>query len=201
MSVPRRRYQNRQPALILACEGCDDRAFLASMLDYLGIQHGRIDEYGGKPALPRYLRGLRDSSDFRMTRALGIVRDADDGADRAWQSVLDRLSQLGLLSPTAHGQIDSGAFPHDGVVRTIGVFIMPDGHSPGALEELCLRAVANDAALHCVGQFLSCVMTRTGVGSPEQHVPKAHLNAWLASRTNPSLRLGQAIASGDIPPD
>jgi len=201
MSVPPRRYEGEQPTLILACEGRDDRAFVESMLAHLGIVDRRIDEYRGKSQLGRYLLGLRDSADFRTVRALGVLRDADDGPDRAWQSVTDSLRRLGLPSPAAPGQVRIGPCEIDGVERTIGVFIVPDGQSPGALEELCLRAVRDDLALQCTDEFLACVVTRSGVACPQQDAAKARLNAWLASRRNPTLRLGQAIASGDIPPD
>jgi hypothetical protein len=201
MSVSPRRLQHQEPHLVLACEGRDDRAFLEVMVDSLQIQDRRIEEYRGKSELPRYLRGLRDSDLFDTVRAVGILRDADDSPDRAWLSVRDTLRRLSLPCPSRPGLFRAGPCGDDERTRTIGVFIVPDGQSTGALEDLCLRAVASDPALVCAQEFLDCVQVHSGVVCPNQHVPKARLNAWLASRADPTLRLGQAIASGDIAPD
>jgi hypothetical protein len=187
--------------VILACEGADDEAFLHRMLDHLRITGVDIRKFDGKPQLPTFLLGLRDSTEFEAVRCVGIVRDADMRAASALQSVTDRLRQLRLPVPRLAGGLSTGNCEIDGLVRTFGVFIMPDGRSPGELEDLCLAAIENDLALTCAQEFLDCVHARTGTVCPEKDTSKARLNAWLASRTDPTLRMGHAVASRDIPPD
>jgi hypothetical protein len=187
--------------LIAACEGVDDEAFLTRMLDHLSIAERRIDQYRGKSQLPTYLRALRDSTDFETVRAVGILRDADDDPGAAWQSVRDVLQRLDLPRPPAPCTIGTGPCQVDGAVRSIGVFIVPGDGLPGALEDLCLGAIADEAGLACVDDFLACVAVRTTIVCRPQDAPKARLNAWLASRDDPTRRLGQAIAAGVIRAD
>ena len=187
--------------LLLTCEGRDDEQFLRRMLDHLQIREVVIRRYDGKPRLPMFLLGLRDSTDFESVRVLGILRDADERASDAFRSVSDRLRRLELPSPRRAAQLATGPCDIDGVVRTVGVFIMPGGGLPGALEDLCLQALDGDSALGCAQDFLDCVWLRTNVACPESDRSKARLNAWLASRQNPSLRIGTAMASRDLHPE
>jgi hypothetical protein len=201
MSVVRVTVTRPPCRLIVACEGADDEAFLSRMLDHLSVAPYRVDRYQGKPQLPRYLRGLRDSTDFETVRAVGIIRDADNNAAGAWQSVSDLLRRLDFPRPRAASAVRTGVCAIDGIARAFGVFIMPGGDATGALEDLCLRGISEGESLACVDEFLTCVTGRTGVACHEQDVPKARLNAWLASRHNPSLRIGHAVAAGVLPPD
>jgi len=202
MSVPAEQPSSTGgQGLLLACEGVDDEQFLIRMLAYLRIEDVVVRKYDGKPRLPTFLLGLRDSTEFETVRALGIFRDADTSARSAFQSVSDRLKRLKLPQPRSSGELITDICDFDGIVRTMGIFIMPDGQSVGELEDLCLRVIAGDPALDCVREFLNCVHVQTGVECRETDRSKAQLNAWLASRHNPSRRLGQAIAARDLNPD
>jgi hypothetical protein len=77
------------------------------------------------------------------------------------------------------------------------VFILPDCTRPGMLETLCMAAVADDPAIGCVEQFLECVQQQ--VTAPPSNVDKARLHAFLASRSRPDLRLGEAAEKGHWP--
>jgi hypothetical protein len=183
------------------CEGRDDEQFLFRMLDHLHIRDVDIRRYDGKLRLPTLLLGLRDSTDFESVRALGVLRDADDHAGNAFRSVADRLRRLDLPSPRQAAQLSTGRCGIDGVVRTVGVFILPGDDRSGELEDLCLQAIAGDAALDCAQEFLDCVQLRTGTACLDSDRSKARLNAWLSSRRNPSLRIGTAMATRDLPAD
>jgi hypothetical protein len=187
--------------LLLACEGVDDEQFLIRMLAHLQIVDVAVRRYDGKPRLPQFLLGLRDSTEFETVQALGIFRDADASAQSAHQSVRDRLQRLMLPRPHRSGELITDTCEFDGIVRTVGIFIVPDGQSAGELEDLCLRAIAADPALDCARDFLECVRTHAGIACRQQDQSKAWLNSWLASRPNPSLRIGQAVATRDLRPD
>src|SRR5687768_14726871 len=143
--------------LLLACEGVDDEQFLIRMLAFLQIEGVVVRRYDGKPRLPTFLLGLRDSTEFETVRALGIFRDADASARSAFQSVQYRLRRLNLPCPRRASEAITETCVFDGIVRTIGVFIMPDGQSSGELEDLCLQAISEDLGLVCAQEFLSCV--------------------------------------------
>ena len=79
----------------------------------------------------------------------------------------------------------------------VTVFIMPGDGESGALEDLCLRALEGDTAMQCVSAFMQCVeQTVTPVPN---NLPKARIHAFLASREDPELRLGEAAQRGYLP--
>jgi hypothetical protein len=118
---------------------------------------------------------------------LGVVRDADNDAHAAFQSVCHSLTAAGLVAPPAvslrHGNSPAVGVPADGV---------------GALEDVCLRAVESDPVIPCVAAFFACIEAL--VGSP-RHRGKAQVQAFLASRPEEGKRLGEAAEAGYWPWD
>ena len=174
----------------LLVEGREEVQFFQAFLRHLGIGDIQIRDYEGKDNLRRYLLSFTGLNDFVHVRSVAIVRDADDNAPSALQSVQDSLRNAELSVPRGF------TTPSDGPPR-ISVFIMPDNHSAGALEQLCLSALADDSAMSCVDEFLRCVNDRV-VDPPKDH-QKARIHAFLASRQDPELRLGEAAQRGYIP--
>ncbi len=68
------------------------------------------------------------------------------------------------------------------------------------LEDLCLKAVENDAAMSCVDEYFRCLEDQN-ITLKEVAIPKARLHTFLASREKPGLRLGEAAEKNDIPLD
>lgn len=61
------------------------------------------------------------------------------------------------------------------------------------LEDLCLQSVAGDPAMDCVEEYFGCLQ-KAGV-SP-RNLPKAKMQAFLASREKAGLRLGEGAEKG-----
>ena len=176
----------------LLVEGRDEELFFQGFLRNLRIVDVQAQGYGGKPNFGNFLEDLVDSVDFDKVESIGIVRDADDSAASALQSVQDRLSSVGLPVPQTY-LVPSENSP------TTSVFIMPDNSGNGALEKLCLTVLANDPAITCVEDFLKCV--NENVTAQPQPQDKARIHAFLSSRKDPELRLGEAAQRGYIPWD
>jgi hypothetical protein len=79
----------------------------------------------------------------------------------------------------------------------VAVMILPDHSTPGMLEDLCLRAVSEDPAMHCVENYFDCLQVQ-GLQAPNARA-KAHVQTFLASRDSPGLRLGEAAEAGYWP--
>ena len=174
----------------LLVEGREDVQFFGAFLRYLEIDAIQVRDYEGKDNLRRYLRAFTGLVGFPQVQSIAIVRDADDNALSALQSVQDSLRNTGLAAPNRF------MTPTAGPPR-ISAFIMPDNSSSGALEKLCLSALADEPAMSCVDEFLQCVNDRAGSGSRDED--KARIHAFLASREDPELRLGEAAQRGYIP--
>ena len=167
----------------LLVEGEEEVRVLGALLRYLQIDDLQVWEYGGKDSLGNRLRALIATPAFDQIVSIGIVRDADSSAGSALQSVQSSLRNAGLPVPVASSE-PAGDWPR------VSIFIMPDNSNDGALEDLCLTALTEDPAMPCVEHFLTCVNGQ--VAAPPRDQQKARIHAFLASRQDPELRLGEA---------
>ena len=169
---------------LLLVEGRDEELVLGAFLRHLAIADVPVQVYGGKDRLRYFLEALLAEVAFDdQIQSIGIVRDADGNARSALQSVQSSLRNVGLPVP------QSFRVTAEGTPR-VSVFIMPDNSGEGALEDLCLAALKDAPAMPCVAEFLRCV--NAAVERPPQNPAKARMHAFLASREDPELRLGEA---------
>ena len=98
------------------------------------------------------------------------------------------MLRAGLKPPARHGQF-SDAKP------SIGIFIVPDGASPGAIESLCRRSVERTRAARCAEEYLAC-LAEDGSRRSAAWTGKAFAHAYLASRPNPVARVGEGAQAG-----
>ena len=171
---------------LLLVEGRDEELVLGAFLRHLAIADVPVQGYGGKDRLKQFLEALLEEVAFAQIQSIGIVRDADDNARSALQSVQSSLRNVGLPAPQNFLE-PAGDLPDS---PRVAVFIMPDNANPGALENLCLTALADDPAMGCVEAFMQCV--QAAVATPPADAAKARMHAFLASREDPELRLGEA---------
>ena len=187
-----------QPRLLLV-EGNDDVQFFRRVIQRRQSVGMQVIDFGGKDRLGTFLTDVLVPR-VRATdivRIIGIVRDADDVYDTAFQSVSDSLRRVGLPAPHAPATPVNSLI--DGSEISVAVYIMPDNASSGDLETLILRAVEGRTALDCVDTYIECLK---GQGLTVPHERKAKLHAFLASDPgDPTLQPGQAIDAGIIPWD
>ena len=182
---------------LLVVEGNDDVQFFRRIIERRQSEHIQIIEFGGKDKLGTFLTNVLvpriRATD--MVRIMGVVRDADEVYDRAFQSVSDSLRRAELPVPDSPMTTANGAL--DGADIRVSVYIMPDNGSRGDLETLCLKAVRDAPAAPCVDRYFECLQS---IGHVPRQESKARLRAFLASNPgNPTLRTGDAIAAGVIP--
>ena len=178
-----------KPKLLLV-EGRDEEEFFGALLRYLKISEIEVRNYQGKTNFRRFLNVFANTPNFDEVQSIGIVRDADDSAISAFQSIQDTLRSLSLPIP------EKELSPATGSLR-VAVFIMPGNAEGGALEDLCLRALTNDPAMQCVSEFIQCIQQY--LASAPDKIAKAKMHAFLASREDPELRLGEAAQRGYLP--
>ena len=143
---------------------------------------------GGVDGFPTNLRAIHTAARTRPTlRAIGVVRDADADPSAAFQSVCDHLRNVGYQPPPVHGQFSDG-------VPSIGVFIVPDGAEPGAIETLCRRSRHGDEVARCVDEYLSCLAGNKAMRSANED--KSFTHAYLAAMEDPVARVGEGARQG-----
>lgn len=175
---------------LLVVEGRDEELFFEAFLKHLALQNIQIMGIGGKEKLRPNLKALVLSPRFSEVISLGIVRDANSDPRAAFQSIRDALQDVNLPLPNGPLLI-AGSSP-----RVI-VMILPAESAPGALEDLCLQAVNDDAAMPCVAEYFRCLQQQS-VPAPRA-ISKAKVQAFLASRQEAGKRLGEAAQAGYWP--
>lgn len=177
---------------LLVVEGIEACVFFDALLKQMGLADTvQTQDFGGVNELSSFLRTLPGTSGFRQVTSLGIVRDAENNAQSAFQSVCGSLKRAELSVPQQPMVGASGS-------PKVSVFVLPDCSSPGMLETLCLQSVETDPVMSCVAEYFECVEAN---GILPNNTDKARLHAFLASRNKPGLRLGEAAAKGYWPWD
>ena len=189
MPTRERRIEISRDRLLLV-EGRDEfnlfKRLIESCFSYTpGVQ---IMDIGGKTTLGRSLKTIRTAALSRPSlRSIGIVRDADTDAADSFKSVCDSVRQAGYAPPTAHADF-SDASP------SIGIFIVPDGNEPGAIETICRRSVQDDEAARCVDAYMECLETHNALKS--NNPDKTFTHAYLAATSDPVARVGEGALQG-----
>ena len=172
----------------LLVEGNDYLNFFEALATHLEVDDIQVQNFGGVDDLRAFLRAFVSQSEFRQrVRRLGIVRDAERHADRAFQSVQGSLRAAGLPVPDVPCET-AGSEP------ATSVLILPGQNEPGMLETLLCETFAATADADCVDGFFECASNLAGVSIARPD--KARAQAWLAMRPNPHLSVGVAAKAG-----
>lgn len=148
----------------------------------------QVIDVGGKDNFRRNLMAIRTAAPLRPTlRAIGVVRDADDDAGSAFDSVRDSIRVVGYVPPPSHGEFSDE-------VPAIGVFIVPDGTEQGAIETICRRSVGTDETAKCVDGYLKCLADHDAMYS--RNPDKSFAHAYLAAMKDPMARVGEGASQG-----
>jgi len=135
------------------------------------------------------LKGLIGATGFSNVSSLGIIRDADESSQSAFQSVCDALRDANLPIP-------SNPLTSQGQNPKVTVMILPDENNSGMLEDLCLRSVESEPEVECVEQYFQCLQQCIDL---PKNISKAKVQAYLASKPKSGLRLGEATQAGYWP--
>ena len=166
------------------------------VLERLDPSDAEISNFGGVTELHNFLGAFWNAPRARTTiEAIGIVRDAESSAsdtetaaEAAFKSAHAAISASGLNPPERPLQV-VGEKPR------IGILILPPGKPEGMLEDVCLDAVQDDPALPCVDEYIECVK-RSVPNWRGHNRKKASVQAFLASRPEPGLKLGEGARLG-----
>ena len=171
------------------CEGKDDVAVVNGLASHLNLDL-QVEEYGGKDNLPSFLESLQKRPDFAQQKviAMAIVRDADQDAAAAFQSVRNHLMQSNFPSPEANGAFSNTAL-------RVGAFVV-EVNGRGMIEDLCLNSVADRPEFPCIDAYFACITEKSG-RSP--FTSKAKVRVWMASQVDYDYRVGLAAEAGYWP--
>ena len=93
-----------------------------------------------------FLKAFVKSPAFDTVSSMGIVRDAENSAASAFQSVHSSLTNVGLPAPSGAGQ-------RFGDSPAVTVLILPGDDNPGMLETLLCQTFADAPVNRCIDDF------------------------------------------------
>ena len=177
-----------KPKLLLV-EGIDEVRLFGALAKDIGAEDVQIRDYQGKDNLRRFLGVLPRIQGYLDLESIGVTRDADENSDNAAKRVRDALGAAEL--PVPDSPLESA---DDGKI-SVRYLIIPHGET-GALEDVCLASVAGDPAMACVDGYFDCIERSELDGPRAKWMSKAKVHAFLSSREDPALRLGEAAERG-----
>ena len=174
---------------LLLVEGKDEVNLFDTMISRWSIEDLQVLGVGGKYSFKARLEAVLANARSRNIQlfAIGILRDADDDPAAAMQSVSGTLRTLGLPGPQSSGEFSEGS-------PSVGIFILPDGQSPGAVEQLCWQSVNDTPAGQCSNEYLRCLQNSSSLES--KNTAKTLVHAYLASREDPAISVGVGAQRG-----
>lgn len=187
---------------ILLVEGKDDEHVLKHICGTRGV--GKLDEVKDHGSVDNLL----ESIPVRLKACeegdiVGVVIDADTDLAARWQSLRDRLNNVGyegiIENPDRTGTVLDP--PEDKLLPRVGIWIMPNNGSIGILEDFLLFLVPPD------NQLLAHVCASVNaIPKGDQRFkdldkPKAVIHTWLAWQEKPGKPLGTAITAKFLDPN
>ncbi len=171
----------------LLVEGNDTKNFMQALIKHLDIDSRaiQIQNFGGIDDLKGFLPIFVKSPRFHIVNKIGIVRDAELDAAKAFDSVRSALRKAELPVPTEAGK-PSGDSPE------VAVLILPDNENSGMLETLLCQSIAGTPEDTCITEFFECIPNEI----PEHRQPKARARAWIATQVKPQVSVGVAAKKG-----
>ena len=180
---------------ILLVEGNDDQHVVKRICEKYDVP--RIDEINPIGDVNKVIesfevqiKNLREEGDV-----VGAIVDADVCFPSRWQSFRDRIVKAGYqdvpIEPPSSGVILSS--PTGGYLPRMGVWIMPDNHSNGIMEDFLRFLVGPKDQLWPHAQNAVTKIPNTPQKFREIDNSKALIHTWLAWQRNPGRPFGLAI--------
>jgi len=176
-------YQNIQLAKLILVEGKDEIYFFNALLNHLGITDIEVRDVEGKNNFRNKLQVFKKyQKNFDQLKTLAFIRDANnDGAENAFQSIKNDIrAVMGQNIPQEMKQFTN-------MNPRIGIFIMPNNHDQGTLEDLCLKTIENDPVNSYIENFIQQI---SRLEIKPKNISKAKVQIFLATRKYPVNSLG-----------
>lgn len=170
----------------LLVEGKDAENFFKKLVLRLSLPGVEVQNFGGVDQFRGFLAAFAVSPNFGIVRSIGVVRDAEQSADAAFQSVCDSLERANLPAPRQPGE-SAGENP------SVRVLVLPGEGQSGMLETLLCRTLTEHPVTRCIDDFLRCAEES---GQRVQRRDKARAHAWLATQPLPHVSVGVAALKG-----
>jgi hypothetical protein len=177
---------------ILLVEGKDELSFFEELHKYLNLKAGidvQAKEVGGKDKFRVELPAFLNDPNIYQVTGYAIIRDADQSAKSALESIQKLLKNNNQPYPN-----NSGEFAGSDNFK-VGIFIMPGNARRGMLEDLCLQSVKDHPLMPHVEEYMTHVKDKMQDNYPKNE-SKAKLQTFLAGMYETVSNVGLAARKG-----
>ena len=188
---------------ILLVEGTDDEHVLKHICGNRGIPHlDEVEKYGGIEKLLESL-GVRLSLLNGEGDVIGIVIDADTDISPRWQSIRDRITNIGYQNVPDQPDPDGTILdpPAGTYLPRLGVWIMPNNQTGGILEDFLRFLVPQPNILFDHAKVSVAAIPEGERRFKQLYEPKAVIHTWLAWQEEPGRPFGTAISACFLDPN
>ncbi len=191
---------------VILVEGFHDEAFIRTICNqFFADRDFQVEKING---LPRRENGDKRLNSILLARLLaanvksvGLIVDGDRDPYRIWR----RLQQLPILSET-EPEIGEQTLPESGFVAdcrfgssnvAVGIWVMPDNHSPGQLEDFVLRLVPDRDPVKALAFSYITGLPTEQFQFEDHRVAKHVAHSWL-SAYYPGWSFDDALNHGQL---
>ncbi|MCX6066834.1 MAG: hypothetical protein NT121_13920 [Chloroflexi bacterium] len=178
-------------------EGTDDLHLVANLCVANGIPMPKTFFISDKEGIDNLLSTLYLELEDSELKILGILVDADTDLQARWQSLHTILTRVGYAVPAK--PVPTGTILHDEDKPTVGIWLMPDNHLPGMLEDFAAMLIPDNDVL--LPYARECVQQLPEQRFPQVQHAKADIHTWLAWQDEPGKPLGIAITARYLNPE
>ena len=186
---------------ILLVEGTDDEHVLKHICGNHGIPHlNEVKPYGSDINLLQSL-GVRPKLSGEGD-AIGVVIDADTDISARWQSIRDRITDIGYQNVPNQPDPDGTILdpPAGTYLPRVGVWIMPNNQTSGILEDFLHFLVPQPNILFDYAKASVAAIPEGERRFKQLAEPKAVIHTWLAWQEEPGRPFGTAITARFLDP-
>ena len=198
---------------VLLVEGGTDVDFFRALLEANGL--GGVDvtpprSYGqpnSATVLPEVLRVIRPQLENGQITKLAIISDADHdsgaGVAARWKVLTALLREFGYHAPEQlPGLANTGSvFTHPDGLPKVGLWLLPNHHDNGMLEDLILTTAVPDEPQPALVGYARSVIKKLPVTLFSRHQEaKALAYSWLAWQRRPGLGLEVLVRASLLDP-
>ena len=186
---------------ILLVEGTDDEHVLKHICGNRDITPLDIKKSDGADKLIESLAvrlTLREEGDV-----IGVVIDADTEISNRWQSIQNRITEVGYQDVPNQPDPDGTILdpPAGTLLPRLGVWIMPNNQTSGILEDFLGFLVPQPTILFDHARDSVAAIPEGERRFKPLDEPKAIIHTWLAWQKEPGLPFGTAITARFLDPN
>jgi hypothetical protein len=181
---------------LLLSEGADALHFFIAACKAFSVEDVQVMDFGGIKDLTTYLEALPLFPGYEKIGTIVIARDAEKNPSTAVSNIKRSLRKVGFSVPVK-------PFEFTDTAPRIAFMIFPGFETDakdkpmllaGALEDLCLEIVRDNATFECVNQYLECICSK---GRTILRPHKTKLHTYLSGENDlVGLKIGEASKVG-----